>query len=162
MNITDVRVRLMDASQRSRLLGFCTITIDGDFVVRDLKIIEGPHGPFVAMPNRKVQDRCGSCGSRNNLRARFCGDCGARLGDDRVPKDPRGRNAAHVDLAHPITTECRRYLEKRVVEEYQQEVERSQRPGYRPAPIEDAEAPPTDHSAEYPPSDASDFGSGIF
>ena len=64
MNITDVRVRLMDASQRSRLLGFCTITIDGDFVVRDLKIIEGPHGPFVAMPNRKVQDRCGSCGLR--------------------------------------------------------------------------------------------------
>jgi len=152
----------MDVSQRSRLLGFCTITIDSDFVVRDLKIIEGPHGPFVAMPNRKVQDRCGSCGSRNNLRARFCGECGARLGDDRVPKDPRGRNAAHVDLAHPISTECRRYLEQRVVEEYHREVERSKQSDYRPDLGDEDGASSGEAPAEYPPSDISDFGSGIF
>ena len=52
MRVTEVRVKLNMHSQ-DRLRGFCSITLDGCFVVRDIKIIEGPGGLFVAMPSRK-------------------------------------------------------------------------------------------------------------
>ena len=49
MDITEVRIKLMeDAGER--LQAFCSITFDDAFVVRDLKIIEGTKGSFVAMP----------------------------------------------------------------------------------------------------------------
>ncbi|NIO41765.1 MAG: stage V sporulation protein G, partial [Burkholderiales bacterium] len=53
-----------------RLRAFCSITFDDCFVVRDLKIIEGNSGPFVAMPSRKLTSHCPECGSKNHLRAR--------------------------------------------------------------------------------------------
>ena len=60
MNITEVRVKLTEA-KKNRLQAFCSITIDNDFVVRDLKIIEGYKGAFVAMPSRKLADKCPKC-----------------------------------------------------------------------------------------------------
>ena len=51
MEITEVRIKLME-NPEDRLRGFCSITFDDCFVVRDLKIIEGNNGPFVAMPSR--------------------------------------------------------------------------------------------------------------
>jgi DNA-binding cell septation regulator SpoVG len=78
VEITEVRIKLSDESQE-RLLAFCSITIDGCFVVRDLKIIQGTKGPFVAMPSRKLTDRCMRCQYKNCLRAVYCGQCGARL-----------------------------------------------------------------------------------
>ena len=62
MNITDVRVRLVE-DNTERLRAFCTITIDKEFVVRDIKIIEGTKGLFVAMPSRKLTDHCPKCHS---------------------------------------------------------------------------------------------------
>ena len=57
MEITEVRVKLMD-EPGERLQAFCSITFDDAFVVRDLKIIEGTTGPFVAMPSRKLTAHC--------------------------------------------------------------------------------------------------------
>ena len=51
MEISEVRVTLMDDP---KLKAFATITIDGDFVVRGLKVIEGRTGMFIAMPARKL------------------------------------------------------------------------------------------------------------
>ena len=53
--VTEVRVKLTD-DPRNKLKAYCSITIDQAFVVRDLKIIEGHRGPFVAMPSRKLAD----------------------------------------------------------------------------------------------------------
>jgi stage V sporulation protein G len=53
MNITEIRVSPVDDP---KLKAFVTITIDGDFVVQGLKIIEGKTGMFVAMPARKRAD----------------------------------------------------------------------------------------------------------
>ncbi len=53
VEINEVRVKLMENSD-DRLQGFCSITFDDCFVVRDLRIIEGSNGPFVAMPSRKL------------------------------------------------------------------------------------------------------------
>ena len=68
MEITEVRVKLMN-DPNDRLLGFCSVTLDGSFVIRDLKIIQGGKGPFVAMPSRRLMDRCPGCHQKNHLRA---------------------------------------------------------------------------------------------
>ncbi len=64
MEITEVRIKLMD-DPHDRLQGFCSITFDASFVIRDLKIIQGAKGPFVAMPSRKLTDRCPQCNTKN-------------------------------------------------------------------------------------------------
>ena len=90
MEITEVRVKLMD-NKDERLKAFCSMTIDDDFVIRDIKIIEGTSGYFVAMPSRKMSDHCNKCGGKNHLRARFCNNCGAALPENRVRMDVKGR-----------------------------------------------------------------------
>lgn len=164
MRITDVRVRLVQGASRSRLLGFCTITMDSEFVVRDLKIIEGVNGPFVAMPNRKLMDRCPSCGARNSLRARYCNDCGGRLSDDRVQRDGHGRNVAHADVAHPITPACRKYLEEKVIEAYRKELELAKDPNYKPTILsaDDDDGDDAHGSDELKSHGSTDFGAGIY
>ncbi|MEM7453694.1 MAG: septation protein SpoVG family protein, partial [Planctomycetota bacterium] len=89
MEITEVRIKLMEGSE-DRLRGFCSITFDDCFVVRDLKIIEGNNGPFVAMPSRKLTSHCKSCRTKNHLRARFCNNCGARLKSGDLSYDSDG------------------------------------------------------------------------
>ena len=53
MNITEVKVF---AVNEDRLKAYVSITIDDVFVVRDLKVIQGPNGLFVAMPSKKRKD----------------------------------------------------------------------------------------------------------
>ena len=88
MEITEVRIKLME-EPGERLKAFCSITFDNCFVVRDLKIIDGSNGPFVAMPSRKLTSHCPGCGTKNHLRAPYCNQCGKRLerlaGTRRMP-----------------------------------------------------------------------------
>ena len=101
MEITEVRIKLME-DPGDRLKGFCSITFDNCFVVRDLKIIEGSNGPFVAMPSRKLTSHCHKCSMKNHLRAGHCNQCGAKLDQDRAIKDEDGRAKLYADIAHPI------------------------------------------------------------
>jgi stage V sporulation protein G len=127
--ITEVRIKLMD-DNNERLQAFCSVTFDDAFVVRDLKIIEGTKGSFVAMPSRKLTDRCGQCGCKNHLRARFCNQCGGRLDEDRATRDADGRAKLHADIAHPINSACREVIQSAVLRAYQEEKERAKQPGY--------------------------------
>lgn len=52
MQITDVRVRKATGNE-GKLRAFCSVVIDGAFVVHDLRVVEGAHGLFVAMPRQK-------------------------------------------------------------------------------------------------------------
>ena len=54
MQITDVRVRKV--SKEGKMKAVVSITIDNEFVVHDIKIIEGEQGYFIAMPSRKSGD----------------------------------------------------------------------------------------------------------
>jgi stage V sporulation protein G len=129
--ITEVRIKLMDDhNENERLQAFCSVTFDNAFVVRDLKIIEGAKGSFVAMPSRKLTDRCPSCGSKNHLRARYCNQCGARLNEDRAVRDTDGRAKLHADIAHPINSACREVVQSAVIKAFQEERERAKQPGY--------------------------------
>jgi stage V sporulation protein G len=115
-------------------------------VIRDLKIIDGANGPFVAMPSRKLTAHCPQCGCKNHLRAAHCNQCGGRLADDRLVKDEDGRAKLYADIAHPINSACREMIQERVIKEYRIEVDRSKLPGYRSTyddyDHEDAVAPP--------------------
>ena len=100
------------------------------FVIRDLKIIEGAKGFFVAMPSRKLTDRCHNCGTKNHLRSRFCNQCGCRLDENRALRDADGRAKLHADIAHPINSMCREKIQAAVLNSYAEELERSKMPGY--------------------------------
>jgi len=129
--ITEVRIKLMeDNSENERLQAFCSVTFDDAYVVRDLKIIEGTKGSFVAMPSRKLTDRCPGCGCKNHLRARYCNQCGGKLDEDRATRDADGRVKLHADIAHPINSACREVIQTAVLKAYHQERERSKQPGY--------------------------------
>ena len=189
MDITEVRIKLME-DPGERLKAFCSITFDNCFVVRDLKIIDGSNGPFVAMPSRKLTAHCARCGMKNHLRAQYCNQCGAGLSQDRMPLDADGRAKLYADIAHPINSACREMIQEHVINEFYDELDRSKLPGYvsryddvdidyqdepseaiparsrvdrphqRPAPHE-SQTKSTPHNA--PPLDQGDaFGSGIF
>ena len=131
MEVTEVRVKLINCPE-DRLRGFCSVTFDNSFVVRDLKIIEGNTGPFVAMPSRKLTDNCGNCRTKNHLRANFCNQCGKKLTHNRVEHDAGGRAKLYADVAHPVNAACREMIQLRVVEEFKKELELASQPGYSP------------------------------
>jgi stage V sporulation protein G len=120
IKVTEVRVKLA-SDDDEKLLGYCSITLNDAFVIKDLKIIQGDGTPFVAMPSRKITDKCSRCGHKNHLRARFCNDCGGKLPVNRADTDGRGRAKLHFDLVHPINSEVRDYVHRKIVEAYQAE-----------------------------------------
>lgn len=52
MNITDVRIRKMN--NEGKMKAVVSITFDNEFVVHDIKVIDGQNGLFIAMPSRKM------------------------------------------------------------------------------------------------------------
>ncbi len=130
MDITEVRIKLMEDSS-DRLRAFCSITFDDCFVVRDLKIIEGANGPFVAMPSRKLTSHCTQCGCKNHLRSVHCNQCGRRLNEEvYVVKDQEGRSKLYADIAHPINSTCREMIQACVLNAFTEELERASSPDY--------------------------------
>ncbi len=129
MEITEVRIKLMEDGD-DRLQAFCSITFDQSFVVRDLKIIEGSNGPFVAMPSRKLTAHCPRCRTKNHLRAGYCNHCGLKLEPVRTLPGSDGRMRLYADIAHPIHAACREMIQDRVVAEFYAERERAKEPGY--------------------------------
>jgi len=138
MEISEVRVKLIE-NRDERLKAFCSVTFDNEFVVRDIKIIEGTKGYFVAMPSRKMSDHCEKCGGKNHLRAKFCNNCGASLSENRARKDMHGRMKLHSDIAHPINADCRRNIQEKVTESFLTELEKSKEPGYKPVSMDEPE-----------------------
>ncbi len=155
MQLTEVRVNLCGTGG-GRLKAFCSLTFDDTFVVRDVKLIEGPDGLFLAMPSRKLCDHCPRCGEKNHLRARFCNNCGGRLDETRFMRNQghghgagHNRLKLHADIAHPINAGCRSTIEHEVVDAYQQELERSKQPGYVPPNLDQED---TDYFDDRPQS----------
>ena len=72
MQITDVRVRKV--AKEGKLKAVVSITMDEEFVVHDIKVIEGEKGLFIAMPSKKAMDgeyrdiaHPNNCGSRERI-----------------------------------------------------------------------------------------------
>ena len=54
MKITDCKIKLIENG--AQLKGIANVSLDNEFLVRDIKIVEGKEGLFIAMPSRKVND----------------------------------------------------------------------------------------------------------
>jgi stage V sporulation protein G len=135
MEITEVRVSLI-SNKDERLKAFCSITLDNEFVVRDIRIIEGAAGLFAAMPSRKISDHCEKCGGKNHLRARFCNNCGASLPANRARRNARGQTKLHTDIAHAINSKCRSKIQQKVISAFNEELEKSTKEGYKPVELD--------------------------
>ena len=133
MQISEVRIKLI-GKRNDRLKAFCSVTIDNDFVIRDLKVIDGAGGCFVAMPSRKITDRCPACGIKNYLRAKFCNECGKHL-SDKLGGRGGERIKLYADIAHPVNSRCREMIQKEIIAAYNDEVDKSKQPGYVPSNI---------------------------
>ncbi len=123
MEITEVRVVLKDSPDK-KLKAYATVTFDNAFVVRNIKIIEGTNGLFIAMPSRKVKQPCPKCNFKNELRSKYCNQCAAALPLVSKPSAqdaPGTAQLEHKDIAHPITQSFREHLQKSVLEAYERE-----------------------------------------
>ena len=124
MDITEVKVFLKEG-QDKKLKAYATLTLDHCFVVRNVKVIDGTKGLFVAMPSRKMKEPCPKCHFRNTVRSKYCNQCGAPLPVTEprpvAAADDPARQSEHKDIAHPITAECRDYIQKKVIEAYETE-----------------------------------------
>lgn len=170
MNITEVRI-FPTKSKDGRLKAYATMTFDDWFVVRNVKIIQGNTGLFVAMPSRKVMDPCPKCGFKNVRGSKFCNDCGGHISRPPVQSDdPRKRQNEHMDIAHPIKQECRVYIQDKILDGFKKEMERKEKEGdaYRPATEDDldavsrrfAEEPVEKKSVQRPPAPAKSLDTG--
>ena len=129
MEITEVRIFLRD-NPATKLRAYATITFDNAFVVRNIKVIEGNKGLFVAMPSRRIEEPCPKCGAKNSLRSKYCNQCGSQLPPreslSTMPQAEGGlagekpeRRSEHRDIAHPINMETREYIQKKILEAYE-------------------------------------------
>lgn len=123
MEITEVRIFLKDSPDK-KLKAYATVTFDNAFVVRNIKVIQGTNGIFIAMPSRKVKQPCQKCGYKNEMRAKYCNQCGTALPMTIRPAGEISAQAEHKDIAHPINQQFREYLQKKVLEAYEEELQK--------------------------------------
>ena len=118
MEITEVRVSPA-GSKEDKLKAFCSVTFDNCFVVRDIRVIEGSKGLFIAMPSRKLTVRCPGCSFKNVVRSNYCNQCGGSIDRYLSEQVEQGRTKLHADVAHPIMTEFREEIQNSVLDAYE-------------------------------------------
>ena len=130
MKITEVRV-FPTKSRDGKLKAYAAMTIDDWFVVRNIKVIQGNGGFFVAMPSRKAMIACPKCKFKNVRGSKYCNDCGASLGkqDESEETSDVGKQNDHMDIAHPIKQECRIYIQDEILNAFNSEMKRKFAPG---------------------------------
>jgi stage V sporulation protein G len=89
-------------------------------------VIEGTKGLFVAMPSRRLKESCPKCHFKNVVRSKYCNQCGSTLPPPAEQKpaaynDKGEKQSEHRDIAHPITTDFREYIQKKVLSAYEEE-----------------------------------------
>ncbi len=102
---------------------YTKVTFDHVFVVRNIKVIQGASGLFIAMPSRKLKSPCPKCSFKNEVGSKFCNQCGASLPqqDKPISAVDMDTKSEHRDIAHPVTQQFREYLQNKVIEAYKKE-----------------------------------------
>lgn len=126
MEITEVRVFIKNG-QDKKLKAYTTVTFDNCFVVRNIKVIQGSSGFFIAMPSRKMKVPCSKCHFRNETGSKFCSHCASKLPEQVISSVKTDESKSeHRDIAHPVTKEFREYLQNKVLDAYYQEVSKNE------------------------------------
>ncbi len=121
MEITEIRV-FQKEGQDKKLKAYTTVTFDNSFVVRNIKVIQGSNGLFIAMPSRKMKHLCLKCHFKNEVGSKFCNHCGTSIKPESHQAGPSDAKAEHRDIAHPISQQFREYLQTRILEAYDREI----------------------------------------
>jgi stage V sporulation protein G len=128
MEITEIRV-FPKEGQDKKLKAYTTVTFDNAFVVRNIKVIQGSSGLFIAMPSRKTKSPCSKCHFKNEVGSKYCNQCATALPSQAVQEASSDAKAEHRDIAHPITQQFREYLQNKILEAYEKEVARGSASG---------------------------------
>ena len=118
MEITEIRIFVKEGADK-KLKAYTTVTFDNAFVVRNIKVIQGSSGLFIAMPSRKIKAQCPKCGFKNEVGSKYCNKCGADLPVEQ--NQNLDAKAEHRDIAHPISKEFREYLQTQILEAFRKE-----------------------------------------
>ncbi len=126
MEITEVRIFPKEGPDK-KLKGYATVTFDNVFVVRNIKVISGSSGLFIAMPSRKAKSPCPKCSFKNEVGSRFCNKCGGAfpMQEEKVVSASDVITSEHRDIAHPVTQQFRESLQNKVLEAFRKEVKTS-------------------------------------
>jgi stage V sporulation protein G len=153
VKITEIRVKLVLAPPEGgeKLKAFCSVTLDNEIVIRDVKVIEGNKGLFIAMPSRRLTVRCPKCSGKNPVRSRFCNDCGARQrAREAESEEPAAGRRLYADVAHPIHARARQKLEHAVLAAFDRESRAARRLDYVPPEFVDLDYDDPDQSLRRP------------
>ena len=122
MEITEIRIFIKEG-QDKKLKAYTTVTFDNVFVVRNIKVIQGSSGLFIAMPSRKLKSPCPKCSFKNEVGSKFCNQCASSLplNDKPVSAVDIDAKSEHRDIAHPVTQQFRDYLQGRIIDAYKKE-----------------------------------------
>ena len=121
MEITEIHV-FPKEGQDKKLRAYTTVTFDDAFVVRNIKVIQGSSGLFIAMPSRRMKHLCPKCRFKNETGSKFCNHCGGPIGSGTQQTYSPDAKAEHRDIAHPITQQFREYLQTKILEAYEREI----------------------------------------
>jgi stage V sporulation protein G len=118
MRVTGVELVLCDPPD-DRVKAYVTITLDGELVLKDAKLVMTRTGMRVSMPARRATGRCPSCVTKNHLLARFCNSCGGLLlGMKMPPAKADGSYTMYHDVVHPTNFRLRQEIEEAVLAMY--------------------------------------------
>lgn len=120
MEITEIRVFLKEG-QDKKLKAYATVTFDNAFVVRNIKVIQGSNGLFIAMPSRKLKTACPKCNFKNEVGSKFCNQCAAGLLAKAGAGEAHDAKSEHRDIAHPVTQKFREYLQAEILKAFEAE-----------------------------------------
>jgi len=117
MQITSIKIFLRN-SFNNKLKAFASVVFSDVFVVKNIKIIEGEQGLFVAMPSIENKGPCPKCNHKNIVHSKYCSDCGSELPFTSGKDDKR-------DLVYPVRQFFRKYLEVKILEAYKLETNKN-------------------------------------
>jgi stage V sporulation protein G len=95
MEITNVKVKVMHTE--GNLKAYATITFDDEFVVKDIKVIDGKKGIFIAMPSKPIKNK--------------------RVEDVESAEE---MERLHKDIAHPINPQAREKIQTAILNAYEE------------------------------------------
>lgn len=113
MKITNIKIELSDSNE---VYAYVTLTFDECFVIHDIRIIKRKDlTAFVCMPNRERKGlTCKGCGYRSKILHRCCAMCGEPIANKKTSFEEK----AYHDVAHPINSEMREYMNRSIMTAY--------------------------------------------
>ena len=121
IQISDIKVTLTNEKLRDnskdKVVAIVNVTFDNCLAVRDIRIISRDGVFMLGMPSQKATEPCNECKRRQTVKNNYCGFCGCTL------YKSFNTQQYYKDLAYPINSSYRHYIEDKVLEEYNKIVE---------------------------------------